>query len=45
MNLEVIDDPSDTGNTVLKVELEHCYEFEASFKARAARIIGITPYA
>ena len=45
MNLELVDDPGIAGNSALKVELEHCYEFEASFKARAARIISITPNA
>ena len=45
MNLEVVNDPSMAGSSVLRVELEHCYEFEASFKARTARVISITPYA
>ncbi len=45
MGLEVIDDQCEKGSSALKVELEHCYEFEASFKTHAARIISITPYA
>lgn len=44
MNLHVVSDKNKEGGSVLKVELEHCYEFEASFKARTARIISITPY-
>jgi hypothetical protein len=44
LNLEVVDDPHNQGRKLLRVELEHCYEFEASFTAQAARLMGITPY-
>jgi hypothetical protein len=45
LNLEVIDDPSLPSNRALRLELEHCYEFDATFVARSAKIISITPYA
>ena len=45
LNLEVVHDPLNQGCELLRVELEHCFEFEASFTARSARILGITPYA
>ena len=45
LNLELAKSPDRPGQTVLKVELEHCYEFEASFTAERARLISITPYA
>jgi hypothetical protein len=44
LNLEVVEDPHNEGRKVLRVELEHCYEFEASFTAQKARVLGITPY-
>ena len=44
MELEIIDDPVFPGDSVPMVELVHCYEFETSFKARAARNLNITPY-
>jgi hypothetical protein len=45
LNLELVDDPHTQGRKVLQVELEHCYEFEASFTAQRARVLSITPYA
>ena len=45
LNLEVVDDPHIQGRKVLQVELEHCYEFEASFTAKKARVLNITPCA
>jgi hypothetical protein len=45
LNLEVVDDPNNQGQKVLQVELEHCYEFETSFTAQRARVVGIVPYA
>lgn len=45
LNLEVVDDPQSQGRKVLQVELEHCYEFKASFTAQRARVLSITPYA
>jgi hypothetical protein len=44
LNLQVVDDPHSQGRKLLQVELEHCYEFEASFTAQKARVLGITPY-
>lgn len=45
LNLVVVDDPHAHGRKVVQVELEHCYEFEASFTAQRARVLDITPYA
>ncbi len=45
LNLELATSPDKPGKNVLKVELEHCFEFEASFTAERARLISITPYA
>jgi hypothetical protein len=45
LNLEVVEDPHNQGRNVLQVELEHCYEFEASFTAQRARVVDIVPYA
>lgn len=45
LNLELIDDPHSQGCKVLQVELEHCYEFEASFTAQRAKVVCITPNA
>lgn len=44
LNLELTDHPHDTGRHVLQVELEHCYEFEASFTAQKARVVSVTPF-
>jgi hypothetical protein len=45
LNLELLDDARNPGRKLLQVELEHCYEFEASFTAQKARVLGITAYA
>ena len=45
LNLEIIVDSRLPRRQALKVELEHCYEFDATFVARVARILSITPYA
>lgn len=45
LNLEVVSHPHEAERQVLQVELEHCYEFEASFMAQKARLVSITPYA
>jgi hypothetical protein len=45
LNLELVSHPRDANRQVLHVELEHCYEFEASFTAERARVLSITPYA
>lgn len=44
MNLELVAHPREAGRQVLKVELEHCYQFEGSFTAQKARVVSITPY-
>ena len=44
LNLEVVNHPQDADRRLLRVELEHCYQFEASFTAQAARVLSITPY-
>ena len=44
LNLEVVSHPHDTNRQVLQVELEHCYEFQASFIAQKAQVLNITPY-
>lgn len=45
LNLELASHPHDASRQVLQVELEHCYEFQASFSAQKARVLSITPYA
>ena len=45
LNLELMSHPDDASRQVLQVELEHCYEFQASFAAQKARVLSITPYA
>ena len=45
LNLQLADHPHDADRKVLQVELEHCYEFEASFTAQKARVLSITPCA
>lgn len=43
LNLDLVSHPHEPARQVLHVELEHCYEFEASFIAQKARPISITP--
>ena len=45
MNFQLIENSRGLGGCAIGVELEHCYEFEANFKCRTARIQSITPYA
>ena len=45
LNLELAQAQDKQAQTVIKVELEHCYLFEASFTAQRAQLISITPYA
>lgn len=45
LSLELVNHPSDPDRAVLLVDLEHCFEFEASFAAQRARVVSITPYA
>ena len=45
MNLELAKHPRNANHQVLKVELEHCYKFDASFTAQKAQVLGITPFA
>jgi hypothetical protein len=44
MNLGLSEHSSLAEHRVLRVELEQCYEFQASFVARKASVVGITPY-
>ena len=44
LHLEVVEHPHEFGRHVLQVELEHCYEFQASFVAQRAKVVSITPY-
>jgi hypothetical protein len=44
MRLEVVASSQDPERKMLKVALEHCYQFEASFAAQTARVLSITPY-
>ena len=44
LNLELVSHPHDASRLVLQVELEHCYEFQASFTAQKAQVLSITPY-
>ena len=43
LNLELVTHPRDASRQMLQVELEHCYEFEASFTAERAFVLGIKP--
>jgi hypothetical protein len=45
MNLELAQSTEDPQRTIIKVELEHCYLFDASFTAQRAQLVSITPYA
>ncbi|MEK8088085.1 hypothetical protein WNB94_16905, partial [Aquabacterium sp. A3] len=45
LNLELAQARDKQEQTIIKVELEHCYLFEASFTAQTAQLITITPYA
>lgn len=44
LNLDLVVHPHDANRQLLQVELEHCYEFQATFAAQKARVVGITPY-
>ncbi len=44
LNLTAIPDPLTKGAVCLGVELEHCYLFDASFKARSAELVELTPW-
>lgn len=44
LNLELVSHPHDASRKLLQVELEHCYEFEATFTAQKARVLSITPH-
>lgn len=45
LNLELVSHPHDASRQLLQVELEHCYEFQATFAAQKARVVEIAPYA
>lgn len=45
MNLEIVDPMDRSGRAALRVELEQCYEFQASFVAQKACVVAITPHA
>jgi hypothetical protein len=44
LNLELAHAPDKPELNIIKVELEHCYFFEASFTAQRAQLISIKPY-
>ena len=45
LNLELTQVANKPERNIIKVELEHCYLFEASFTAQRAQLISIKPYA
>jgi len=45
LNLELAQVAGNPERTIIKVELEHCFLFDASFTAQRAQLISITPYA
>ena len=44
MNLELVSHPQDEKRKLLRIELEHCYKFAATFTAEKAKILSIEPY-
>jgi Immunity protein 50 len=44
LNLELGHHPDKPERNIIKVELEHCYLFDASFTAERAHLVSITPY-